>query len=291
MVDFRNRQDMSGMIQQAYAARAGVPNKGLMMANAGVQGLQQGLQLAETIGGVMEKKKRKKMIQDTINTPEFKALDIELSGIPSVLAKTGDYKGLADLMIKQKTLNTMQTYVDPETGLPKFTIPKSQKLAPVTTEQKLGASEKLAERKSEIQLQKEEKQKDLKLSKLNSAVDFFEQKINEIPSGAGLGGRLKGVGTAIEAKLQTNPKAAAYVASAEGLRSQIVRGLGDVGNLSEYEQKVASNLLPKITDNTETKKAKIQNFRDYIKTRVEFGKESKLDLKQSKPKFEIIGVK
>lgn len=107
-----------------------------------------------------------------------------------------------------------------------------------------------------------------KLSELGKAVDFFETKINEIPSGEGLMGRAKGVGVAIEAFLQTDPQAAAYQSSLNGMRSQIARGLGEVGNLSEYEQKVAIGLLPKLTDNTETRNAKLKNFRDYISIRV-----------------------
>ena len=74
MVDFRNRNDMSGMIQQAYAARASVPNQGLSMVNSGLQGLQQGLQLAEAIGGVMEKKKKQKKMEEMIKSPEFQEL-------------------------------------------------------------------------------------------------------------------------------------------------------------------------------------------------------------------------
>jgi len=105
----------------------------------------------------------------------------------------------------------------------------------------------------------------LKLNELGRVVDFFESKINEIPTGKGLPGRAKGFGVLLGAKLQTDPKAAAYVTSVEGLRSQIARGLGEVGNLAEKEQEYAINLLPKITDNTETKIQKIQNFRDYIK--------------------------
>lgn len=120
----------------------------------------------------------------------------------------------------------------------------------------------------ETQAAKDKATRDAKLQGLTGALDFFERKINEIPGGAGIGGRFSGLQTLLGAKLQTDPKAAAYLADVEGLRSQIVRGLGDVGNLSEYEQKYASSLLPKITDNIETRKQKLANFREYINSRI-----------------------
>ena len=107
-----------------------------------------------------------------------------------------------------------------------------------------------------------------KLKEMNKAVDFFEQKINEIPSGKGIYGRMVGTKKYAEGVLQTDPKAAAYISSLSGLRSQIARGLGEVGNLAEQEQKYAINLLPKITDNTETRIQKLNNFKDYIRIKL-----------------------
>lgn len=107
-----------------------------------------------------------------------------------------------------------------------------------------------------------------KLNELNKVIDFFESKINEIPSGKGIGGRIKGVGLTMEGMLQTNPDVAAYQANLEGLRSQIARGLGEVGNLAETEQKYAAKLLPSVSDNTETRAKKMANFRKYIETKL-----------------------
>lgn len=107
-----------------------------------------------------------------------------------------------------------------------------------------------------------------KLSEMYKVIDFFEKKINEIPGGKGLAGRVKGLEVKAGAFLQTNPKAAAYISSLEGLRSQIARGLGEVGNLAEHEQEYAINLLPQITDNLETRQARLQNFKDYIATKL-----------------------
>jgi len=107
-----------------------------------------------------------------------------------------------------------------------------------------------------------------KLSEMYKLIDFFETKINEIPSGEGLMGRAKGLGLKVSGALQLNPKVTAYEASLSGLRSQIARGLGEVGNLAEQEQKFAMDLLPRITDNTETRQAKLKNFKDYIDLKI-----------------------
>lgn len=116
-----------------------------------------------------------------------------------------------------------------------------------------------------------------KLKELTKAVDFFENKIHDVPGGKGLGGRIQGLSIAAQGMAQTNPKISAYMSSVDGLRSQIARGLGEVGNLSEYEQKYAVNLLPKVTDNLETRQEKLNSFRDYIKTRLEPVKDTKSD--------------
>lgn len=45
-----------------------------------------------------------------------------------------------------------------------------------------------------------------------------------------------------------------------GLRAQLARAMGDVGNLSEYEQNAVLGLVPKLTDIYETGKDKIQKI-------------------------------
>ena len=134
------------------------------------------------------------------------------------------------------------------------------------------AASVIAEEQSQAAAKKDEAIRMKKLTGLKDAVDYFEKKINEIPVGSGFGGRLEGVKLSAEAALQVGEmgsKAAAYQSSVEGMRSQIARGLGEVGNLSETEQKAAINLLPKLTDNNETRAQKMQNFRDYIKIRTD----------------------
>lgn len=182
--------------------------------------------------------------------------------------------------MRQQQMEFLQKYADKQgNDLTKsvFTIGDNGEIVPIGTVPKGSqvvppASMQTPEQKSTMEAKtaslKDAATRATKLRELNKVVDYFENKIGEIPSGTGIGGRLKGIGLGVEGMLQTNPKVSAYNASIEGLRSQIARGLGEVGNLSEYEQRYASNLLPRITDNAETRANKIKNFRDYITTKL-----------------------
>lgn len=201
-------------------------------------------------------------------------------------------EGLADLRIRQQQLAQQQAEFQAQQKYQEWQMSQKSEQMPVYTidptsgeMRGVGIVPKGAkvispsmmyspEQKADIQVstaaRKDEGVRNQKLKGLMGTIDFFEQKIGEIPAGAGLMGRIKGSKTAIEGMLQTNPDAAAYMASVEGMRSQIARGLGEVGNLSEYEQKYAVRLLPGITDNAETRAKKIQNFRDYITKKIGF---------------------
>jgi hypothetical protein len=52
----------------------------------------------------------------------------------------------------------------------------------------------------------------------------------------------------------------AYADFVQGIRAQLARGMGDVGNLSEYEQKAVIRLIPKLTDSYETGLLKMQQL-------------------------------
>lgn len=177
-------------------------------------------------------------------------------------------KYLADKQYKQQLLATGKSIytMGPDGGLMTLgSVPKGSQVIPPAS--LMTADEKTEQAAKETML-KDKTTRANKLNELNKVVDYFENKINAIPSGSGLQGRLRGMGLAVEGALQTNPDVAAYQANVEGLRSQIARGLGEVGNLSEGEQKYASKLLPSITDNAETRAKKLSNFRDYIKTKL-----------------------
>lgn len=131
-----------------------------------------------------------------------------------------------------------------------------------------------------------------KLKELSKVVDFFESKISEVPVERGLEGRVQGLGQKFLGALQANPlnpedtlpsKIAAYESNLEGMKALIARGLGDVGNLSDVEQRNAVKLLPNITDNAETRAQKIENFRTLMKMKgLSFDKNIKI--KQNEPR-------
>jgi hypothetical protein len=103
-----------------------------------------------------------------------------------------------------------------------------------------------------------------KLQELTKVIDSFAYQIDKIPGGEGLPGRIQGLGNVVSGALQTDPNIAAYSSFMMGLRPVLSRGLGDVGNLSEQEQKAAMSLLPQPMDNLETRAAKLRNFLDFI---------------------------
>lgn len=111
------------------------------------------------------------------------------------------------------------------------------------------------------------KQRAIKLGELGKTIDSFAYQLKEIPAGKGAIGRLTGLASNISAAAQTDPKVAGYYAFSKGMRPQLARGLGDVGNLSEVEQKAAEHLLPLPSDNEETRVQKFKNFLDFLSIR------------------------
>lgn len=65
----------------------------------------------------------------------------------------------------------------------------------------------------------------------------------------------KGIG-ATDAQRQDQ----AYSDFVQGVRAQLARGMGDVGNLSEYEQRAVIRLLPTLFDSYESGKLKLQKL-------------------------------
>lgn len=142
-----------------------------------------------------------------------------------------------------------------------------EKIIRQQTIQKNALDIKNAAKNAKSQAEKDAENRQMKMKELGKTIDSFAYQMAQIPSERGLPGRITGLGGEISGRLQIDPKIAAYQSFAKGLRPQLARGLGDVGNLSEVEQKAAENLLPSISDNTETRILKFKNFLDYLSIR------------------------
>ena len=117
-----------------------------------------------------------------------------------------------------------------------------------------------------------EKESQVRLEKLKDAVPLlqtFERRLNELPAPKGATARaIQAPGRFLATKTQADPKLAAFESFRTGMRSQIARILGEVGNLSETEQKYAINLLPSAYDTQDTRTKKFDNFYDFVSQRV-----------------------
>jgi hypothetical protein len=112
-----------------------------------------------------------------------------------------------------------------------------------------------------------------KLNRMNAILDTVQTEWEKTtPPGTRssafpfVGRALAGV-SALGARLQTTPGQVAdssYISFINGIRAQLARSMGDVGNLSETEQKAAMNLVPTITDTKEVGLKKIQMIRDLV---------------------------
>ena len=154
MVDFRNRNDMSGMIQQAYAARASVPNQGLSMVNSGLQGLQQGLQLSEAISSVMEKKKQKKLVNEYMQNGNIETL-------AKALAVTNPEKAL-ELISKRQEKPLFEYDPQDKTGFPYKDIATQTKVSSVPANAMIRTKQLPYEVKTDIGLEKQYKMEEKK---------------------------------------------------------------------------------------------------------------------------------
>jgi hypothetical protein len=149
---------------------------------------------------------------------------------------------------------------------------KPEKVTQKEQEQEFGQfakkelfKKKLEEGKSVSEaLAKEKGLKEQKMEDLNKTIDFVGKQWEKINAGTGTVGRSVGIGRSLLEPLQLTPDVSAYKKFITGIRPKLSRGLGDVGNLSEQEQKAAMDLLPTDTDNYETGMKKLQLFKEYI---------------------------
>ncbi len=107
-----------------------------------------------------------------------------------------------------------------------------------------------------------------KISRLTNIIDTIEKKFKETKTPGGLGGVVrrpfeiaaKGLQLTENQRVDT-----AYRDFVAGIRAQLARAMGDVGNLSETEQKAAMALVPTLWDDPDTAQKKITNLRDFVK--------------------------
>ena len=116
-----------------------------------------------------------------------------------------------------------------------------------------------------------------KVRRLRPIIDTIEKRYLETEPGSGVGGRAAGIKSLVVSGLQANEQQqidASYRSFVKGIRAQLARALGDVGNLSVPEQKAAMDLVPSLMDNKETGLRKIKNLREFI-TNLEAGSVNK----------------
>jgi hypothetical protein len=140
----------------------------------------------------------------------------------------------------------------------------------------------------ELAKQKERQLNEQKLGRLRNISSFYEKELEKIPVGSGVLGGLKAQANLFAAKNipGINPKLAAFSSMKEGSRAQLARAMGDVGNLSEVEQKAAEKLIPTGGESSEERAEKIRMLKDFVNTLVE--KNSGRQLQESEPSQEQV---
>jgi hypothetical protein len=106
-----------------------------------------------------------------------------------------------------------------------------------------------------------------KVRRLRPIIKNIRTRWLETQPESGGTGRLKGIFKSFTSDFQSTPQDArnnAYKRFRTGLRAQLARAMGDVGNLSVPEQQAAMDLVPSLQDNLETGKEKLKNLEDFI---------------------------
>lgn len=110
---------------------------------------------------------------------------------------------------------------------------------------------------------------------LNEFESGFSKAYPEAKSQKGIAGKFQAAKKIFSGRvLENDPEFAAFADALEGKRSQITKGLGEVGNLAEQEQKVAMQNVPELKmggigdlflpEAPATGSAKIPNFRKFV---------------------------
>jgi len=120
------------------------------------------------------------------------------------------------------------------------------------------------------------------LKKILPVLDEFETEFKRIFPNAstqtGFRGKFESAKAVIKAKMETDPDFSAAVDQLLGKRSQITKGLGEVGNLAEQEQTIAMQNVPEmkfqgiqdffLPEAPATSESKLSKFREFIRVQM-----------------------
>jgi hypothetical protein len=130
----------------------------------------------------------------------------------------------------------------------------------------------LKKREGQVAIQTaKEKETALNQSKLKRAgvnLSVFVKTLNELPAESGLPGLIQGRVRQAEAMLPIGKEPAkinAYINGVNALRNQVARSLGDMGRIPIQELQTAIKIIPQVTDNKETQKAKVKFLVGFLK--------------------------
>jgi hypothetical protein len=101
-----------------------------------------------------------------------------------------------------------------------------------------------------------------RLAPIVNSVETEWMKTNPISEKTG--GRVAGLAKSAMSFTQTDKNVSSYKSFVKGMRAQLARAMGDVGNLSEPEQKAAMDLVPAVGDTLEVGQEKLNKVRAFI---------------------------
>lgn len=148
--------------------------------------------------------------------------------------------------------------IDANGGLiPVGNVPKGSKVVPPTSMQ---TPDQKIDMEAKGQAAKEQQLNLNKIKRLYPIIDTIEAEWLKTKPGS----RAEGIGKAMVSPLQVDKDVSSYQTFVNGMRAQLARAMGDVGNLSEPEQKAAMELVPKISDSKEVGQEKLKKIRVFI---------------------------
>ena len=142
-----------------------------------------------------------------------------------------------------------------------------------TEAERQQAVQQKAEEQATVASEKERQLNISKIKRLGTMADVIERQWKATEPGKGGKGRVAGLMSIPASMLQLNEQQqidSAYRTFVKGMRAQLARAMGDVGNLSEPEQAAAMALVPGLGDNLETGTLKIKTIREFVKA-IEMG--------------------